>query len=184
MCEFYRNYYVYSSCADPGVHYFRTSIDGVGNVKCGKAPHERYIVVAGKCTQCPWLGGGRAMQSDKPRLTEAKGDYCRSQVWRWPWLCSTQTPKKLMSQQRLVDMPTKPCTNDLPNLPWARLVRWHKSLNRRSGHTFQFYLDLSGTEEKTECSMRTFYDARYFIDWVGFLGNQIFEELALRYLHG
>ena len=53
MCEFYRNYYVYSSCADPGVHYFRTSTDGVGNVKCGRAPHERYIVVAGKCTQCP-----------------------------------------------------------------------------------------------------------------------------------
>ncbi|KAI1814751.1 hypothetical protein GGS20DRAFT_585239 [Poronia punctata] len=28
MCDFTKNYYIYTSCLDPGTHFFRTSIDG------------------------------------------------------------------------------------------------------------------------------------------------------------
>ncbi|KAJ8070295.1 hypothetical protein OCU04_000677 [Sclerotinia nivalis] len=52
MCEYTRNYYIYTSCVDPGAHYFSTSIDGSKDRQCAKGPHERYIVVPGHCPLC------------------------------------------------------------------------------------------------------------------------------------
>ncbi|KAE9582808.1 hypothetical protein CGMCC3_g945 [Colletotrichum fructicola] len=52
MCDFTKNYYIYTSCIDPGAHFFRTSVDGNRNRTCGKGPHERYIVVPGHCPLC------------------------------------------------------------------------------------------------------------------------------------
>ncbi|KAI9815861.1 MAG: hypothetical protein M1826_001925 [Phylliscum demangeonii] len=52
MCDYVRNYYVYASCADPGAHFFRTSIDGSTEAICARAPHERFIVVSGTCPLC------------------------------------------------------------------------------------------------------------------------------------
>lgn len=52
MCEYTRNYYIYTSCIDPGAHYFSTSIDGSKERQCAKGPHERYIVVPGHCPLC------------------------------------------------------------------------------------------------------------------------------------
>ncbi|KAF6222365.1 hypothetical protein HO133_001451 [Letharia lupina] len=47
MCEYTRNYYVYSNCTDPAMHFTRTSTEGNAKKKCAKAPHERFIVVSG-----------------------------------------------------------------------------------------------------------------------------------------
>ena len=52
MCSYYRNYYVYSSCLNKAIHYFKTAIDGDRSRSCGKSPHERFIVVVGDCPQC------------------------------------------------------------------------------------------------------------------------------------
>ncbi|KAG7058805.1 hypothetical protein JMJ77_0006176 [Colletotrichum scovillei] len=52
MCDFTKNYYIYTSCIDPGAHFFRTSVDGNRSRACGSGPHERYIVVPGHCPLC------------------------------------------------------------------------------------------------------------------------------------
>ncbi|RKU46456.1 hypothetical protein DL546_007388 [Coniochaeta pulveracea] len=52
MCDYTKNYYVYTSCLDPGAHFFRTSIDGSKKNACPKGPHERYIMIAGQCPLC------------------------------------------------------------------------------------------------------------------------------------
>ncbi|KAG7120628.1 hypothetical protein HYQ44_005124 [Verticillium longisporum] len=52
MCDFTKNYYIYTSCIDPGAHFFRTSTDGSHKRSCVKGPHERYIVVPGACPLC------------------------------------------------------------------------------------------------------------------------------------
>jgi len=56
MCEYTKNYYVYTSCLDPGAHFFSTSVDGNRDRRCARGPHERYIVVPGHCPLCnSWL---------------------------------------------------------------------------------------------------------------------------------
>ncbi|KAH8815026.1 hypothetical protein F5884DRAFT_666097 [Xylogone sp. PMI_703] len=52
MCEYTKNYYIYTTCLDPGAHYFSTSFDGDKSHSCDKSPHERYIVVPGQCPLC------------------------------------------------------------------------------------------------------------------------------------
>ncbi|KAK1765367.1 hypothetical protein QBC33DRAFT_177456 [Phialemonium atrogriseum] len=52
MCDFTKNYYIYTSCVDPGAHFFRTSVDGSRKHKCSKGPHERYIMLPGECPLC------------------------------------------------------------------------------------------------------------------------------------
>ena len=52
MCDFTKNYYIYTSCADPGLHFFRTSVDGSRKRSCPKGPHERYIMLPGQCPLC------------------------------------------------------------------------------------------------------------------------------------
>ncbi len=52
MCDFTKNYYIYTSCVDPGAHYFGTSVDGNRHQSCSKGPHERYIVLPGQCPLC------------------------------------------------------------------------------------------------------------------------------------
>jgi len=52
MCDFTKNYYIYTSCVDPGVHFFRTSVDGSRKRSCPKGPHERYIMLPGQCALC------------------------------------------------------------------------------------------------------------------------------------
>lgn len=54
MCDFYKNYYIWSSCASPAIHFFKISTDGNSSTKCPKGPHERYIVVTGSCPSCRW----------------------------------------------------------------------------------------------------------------------------------
>ncbi|KAI1136993.1 hypothetical protein F5Y05DRAFT_93880 [Hypoxylon sp. FL0543] len=52
MCDFTKNYYIYTSCLDPGAHFFRTSMDGSKKHACPRGPHERYIVQPGQCPLC------------------------------------------------------------------------------------------------------------------------------------
>lgn len=52
MCDFTKNYYIYTSCADPGAHFFQTSVDGNRRHRCHRSPHERYIVMPGQCPLC------------------------------------------------------------------------------------------------------------------------------------
>lgn len=52
MCNYNRFYYVYSSCLDPSAHFFKTTTDGDMHNRCARAPHESYIVVAGRCPLC------------------------------------------------------------------------------------------------------------------------------------
>ncbi|KAI0858410.1 hypothetical protein F4860DRAFT_318620 [Xylaria cubensis] len=52
MCEYTKNYYIYTTCHDPGAHFFRTSIDGSRKTACPRGPHERYIVQPGQCPLC------------------------------------------------------------------------------------------------------------------------------------
>lgn len=52
MCDFTKNFYIYTSCIDPGAHFFSTSVDGNHKNACPNGPHERYIVVAEPCPLC------------------------------------------------------------------------------------------------------------------------------------
>lgn len=52
MCEYTKNYYIYTSCQDPGAHFFRTSVDGEKSQACPRGPHERYIMMPGHCPLC------------------------------------------------------------------------------------------------------------------------------------
>jgi hypothetical protein len=52
MCDFTKNYYIYTSCVDPGAHFFRTSVDGSRKRSCPNGPHERYIMLPGECPIC------------------------------------------------------------------------------------------------------------------------------------
>lgn len=52
MCEWYRNFYVYTTCHDPGLHFYATSVDGSREYGCIYGPHERYIVTPGSCPLC------------------------------------------------------------------------------------------------------------------------------------
>ncbi|KAK0660855.1 hypothetical protein QBC41DRAFT_236306 [Cercophora samala] len=52
MCDFTKNYYIYTGCMDPGVHFFRTSVDGSRQRSCPRGPHERYIMQPGQCPLC------------------------------------------------------------------------------------------------------------------------------------
>lgn len=56
MCDFVKNFYIYSSCTDPGTHFFKTSVDGSRENACPQAPHERYIVQQGTCPLCSQAG--------------------------------------------------------------------------------------------------------------------------------
>ncbi|KAH7142242.1 hypothetical protein DER46DRAFT_518153 [Fusarium sp. MPI-SDFR-AT-0072] len=52
MCDFVKNYYIYSSCMDPGIHFCRIFIDGSPKHSCPKGPHERYIILPESCPLC------------------------------------------------------------------------------------------------------------------------------------
>jgi hypothetical protein len=52
MCDFTKNYYIYMSCIDPGLHFCSTSTDGSRQRSCPMGPHERYIVIPESCPLC------------------------------------------------------------------------------------------------------------------------------------
>ncbi|KAK3355760.1 hypothetical protein B0H65DRAFT_545002 [Neurospora tetraspora] len=49
MCDFFKNYYIYASCTDPGLHFYKIELDGSPQGACPRAPHERFIVKGDKC---------------------------------------------------------------------------------------------------------------------------------------
>lgn len=52
MCNYFKNYYIYSTCQNPAAHFLRTSLDGSKDSRCSDSPHDRFIVVVGKCLLC------------------------------------------------------------------------------------------------------------------------------------
>ncbi|KAL0474815.1 hypothetical protein QR685DRAFT_567709 [Neurospora intermedia] len=52
MCNFFKNYYIYASCTDPGLHFYKIELDGSPQGACPRAPHERFIVKGDKCEHC------------------------------------------------------------------------------------------------------------------------------------
>lgn len=53
MCEYYKNYYIYSTCRDPAEHFIRSDYDGtIDDSTCKESPHDRYIIVMGLCILC------------------------------------------------------------------------------------------------------------------------------------
>lgn len=52
MCDYFKNYYIYSSCSQPDSHFLRTSLDGSKANRCPDSPHDRFIIVVGKCHLC------------------------------------------------------------------------------------------------------------------------------------
>ncbi|KAK4240329.1 hypothetical protein C8A03DRAFT_13323 [Achaetomium macrosporum] len=61
MCDWTKNYYIYTTCSDPGLHFFRTSVDGSPKHSCRDTPHERYIMLVGDCPLCQYeISGPRA----------------------------------------------------------------------------------------------------------------------------
>lgn len=52
MCDFTKNYYIYTSCTNPAAHFCKTSTDGNRKSCCSKGPHERYIVLPENCPLC------------------------------------------------------------------------------------------------------------------------------------
>lgn len=52
MCNYFKNYYIYSTCQNPAAHFLRTSLDGNKDTRCAESPHDRFIVVVGKCLLC------------------------------------------------------------------------------------------------------------------------------------
>ncbi|KAG6362418.1 hypothetical protein INS49_010648 [Diaporthe citri] len=66
MCDFTKNYYIYSSCLDPGAHFFRTSVDGNRKLACPKGPHESTEYLT-HCSHMKTAGGG-----PQPATTEVR----------------------------------------------------------------------------------------------------------------
>ncbi|KAJ5281489.1 hypothetical protein N7478_006861 [Penicillium angulare] len=60
MCNYFKNYYIYSRCSNPSAHVIKTSLDndGAKSKECSSSPHDRFIVVAGNCILCDPTGGG------------------------------------------------------------------------------------------------------------------------------
>lgn len=56
MCNYFKNYYIYSSCSQPDSHILRTSLDGNKESRCSQSPHDRFIVVVGRCHLCSRWG--------------------------------------------------------------------------------------------------------------------------------
>ena len=54
MCNITKNYSIYASCVDPGVHVFHTWLEGDRKAACGTGPHERYILIPGSCPLCDY----------------------------------------------------------------------------------------------------------------------------------
>ena len=52
MCNYFINYYVSSSCSQPDSHILKTSLDGNKENCCSASPHDRFIVVIGRCHLC------------------------------------------------------------------------------------------------------------------------------------
>ena len=52
MCNYFINYYVFSSCSQPDSHILKTSLDGNKENCCSASPHDRFIVVIGRCHLC------------------------------------------------------------------------------------------------------------------------------------
>ncbi|KAK0753797.1 hypothetical protein B0T18DRAFT_315506 [Schizothecium vesticola] len=52
MCDVVQNFWIYTSCADPGVHFVGTAVDGSWKQSCSRGPHERYIVMPEQCPLC------------------------------------------------------------------------------------------------------------------------------------
>ncbi|KGO70459.1 hypothetical protein PITC_014690 [Penicillium italicum] len=53
MCNFFQNFYIYSTCSNPAAHFLRTEMEGTkDNSTCKDSPHDRFIVVVGKCVLC------------------------------------------------------------------------------------------------------------------------------------
>lgn len=52
MCNYFKNYYIYSTCTQPDSHFLRTSLDGSKENRCPNGPHDRFIIVVGKCHLC------------------------------------------------------------------------------------------------------------------------------------
>lgn len=52
MCNYFKNYYIYSTCQNPAAHFLRTTLDGNKDARCSDSPHDRFIVVVGKCLLC------------------------------------------------------------------------------------------------------------------------------------
>ncbi|EYE95456.1 uncharacterized protein ASPGLDRAFT_133459 [Aspergillus glaucus CBS 516.65] len=52
MCNYFKNYYIYSTCTQPDSHFLRTSLDGSKENRCPSGPHDRFIIVVGKCHLC------------------------------------------------------------------------------------------------------------------------------------
>ncbi|VUC19888.1 unnamed protein product [Clonostachys rosea] len=43
MCNVVANYYIYTACRDPGVHFYASDTDGEIHLVCATGPHERYL---------------------------------------------------------------------------------------------------------------------------------------------
>ena len=52
MCNYFINYYIFSSCSQPDSHILQTSLDGNKESCCLASPHDRLIVVVGRCHLC------------------------------------------------------------------------------------------------------------------------------------
>ena len=52
MCNYFINYYIFSSCSQPDSHILQTSLDGNKKSCCSASPHDRFIVVVGRCHLC------------------------------------------------------------------------------------------------------------------------------------
>jgi hypothetical protein len=57
MCNFTKNYIIYTSCIDPDAHFVLSSVEGSRKQSSGTGPHQRYILLPGYCPHC-YLGEG------------------------------------------------------------------------------------------------------------------------------
>ncbi|KAH7330042.1 hypothetical protein BKA65DRAFT_508311 [Rhexocercosporidium sp. MPI-PUGE-AT-0058] len=97
MCEFTKNYYIYTSCLDPGAHFIGTSVDGMKDHKCSRGPHERYIVVPGHCPLCtPGFDTMSIHEKEGIDLTALTADAMKTRPGRGPKLQSHRCHSSLL----------------------------------------------------------------------------------------
>ena len=145
MCNFFKNYYIYSSCSQPDSHFLRTSLDGSKDGRCSEGPHDRFIIVVGKCHLCSrWsftLTSSDFFWRQQPKLTRivSLGHF----LCRFPRQLALLVSIRFRSQKA----PIPQLPNDYLSCCFGDTFSWHRY------SSFYFYAGRAG---KKVCSSFVF----------------------------
>ena len=152
MCNFFKNYYIYSSCSQPDSHFLRTSLDGSKDGRCSEGPHDRFIIVVGKCHLCSrWsltLTSSDFFWRQQPKLTRivSLGHF----LCRFPRQLALLVSIQLRSQKKKKKTPIPQLPNDYLSCCFGDTFSCHRY------SSFYFYAGRAGKKSLLVFRLSTF----------------------------